>query len=328
MTNDELFDLCKKYGAQAQLWRRKFVGLLPEVFRRRVYLEKGYGSIFEFAAKLGGVSVEQVRLALNLERRFDDKPELKKLLVEGEVSINKLARVASIASAENHGELAGAVRVLPMLALDTLVRDERKTTGTSNALNTSSTLGAGSDDGNTDSVNKGAAGEMDLDEKRAADCDYNERTNRIVSPVQRALFNNDGLCAQTLEFEIDRDVLAELNELHGKGIDVNGLLREMLERRKVEIAEEKEQIAADIGMAKSRYVPVKVLRVLTREHGTRCSAPGCGKLAVQNHHTNRFGISRNHDPRFMAPFCKGHHIIAHLGDLKFQRVRTDLLISS
>ena len=101
------------------------MGLLPEVSKRRLWEKKGFGSIFEFAAKLAGLSQEQVRLALNLERRFSGLPVLKGLLVEGEVSLNKLARVVSIATVENEWELAEKVKQLGREALETLVRDER-----------------------------------------------------------------------------------------------------------------------------------------------------------------------------------------------------------
>ncbi len=125
MTDKELYRLCKEYGRKALLWRRKFIGLLPEVNRRRLYLKKGCLSIFEFAAKLAGLTEPQVRLALNLERRFEDKPALRSLLVEGEASLNKLERVASVATAENENELAERVKQLSKKALETWVRDER-----------------------------------------------------------------------------------------------------------------------------------------------------------------------------------------------------------
>src|SRR3989344_3847884 len=101
ITDEKLFQLCKTFGQRALLWRQKFIGLLPEVNRRKLYEKKGFASIFEFAARLGGVSEEQVSCALNLNKRFENKPLLKKMLVNGEVSINKLARVASVATAEN-----------------------------------------------------------------------------------------------------------------------------------------------------------------------------------------------------------------------------------
>jgi len=125
MTDQELYKKAKFYGQNALLWRQKFLGLLPEVQKRRLYLAKGFGSVFEFAFKLAGVSEEQVRRVLNLERKFMGTPVLKSLLESGEVSVNKLARVASIASPQNEVELAEAVQLLPKSAVETLVRDEK-----------------------------------------------------------------------------------------------------------------------------------------------------------------------------------------------------------
>jgi len=125
ITDRELLKLCDKFGKQTLLWRRRFIGLLPEVDKRRLYEKRGCSSIFEFAAKLAGLSAEQVRVVLRLDKRFEDKPVLKNLLVEGRVSVNKLVRVASIATVENESELAERVRLLPQKALETLARDER-----------------------------------------------------------------------------------------------------------------------------------------------------------------------------------------------------------
>src|SRR3989338_818374 len=77
ITDEKLYQLCKTFGARALLWRQKFIGLLPEVNRRHLFERHGFGSIFEFSAKLGGVSQEQVRTVLNLGEKFEDKPLLK-----------------------------------------------------------------------------------------------------------------------------------------------------------------------------------------------------------------------------------------------------------
>lgn len=122
MTDHELLSLCEKYGLQARLWRQKFLGLLPEVNRRRLFKKK-FSSIFEFAKRLAGVSEEQVRLVLNLEKKFEDKPVLHGILVNGQVSMHKLARVASIATVENQEDLAEQVAFLPQKSVETLVRD-------------------------------------------------------------------------------------------------------------------------------------------------------------------------------------------------------------
>ncbi|MEK7523726.1 MAG: hypothetical protein AAB588_01720 [Patescibacteria group bacterium] len=52
-----------------------------------------------------------------------------------------------------------------------------------------------------------------------------------------------------------------------------------------------------------------------------CSIPNCSKKAEAIHHTQRFALSHSHDPRFLAPLCKSHHIIAHSIDLKFHKSR-------
>lgn len=125
ISDEKLLQLCERFGRRALLWRRKFIGLLPEVNRRRLYERRGCQSIFEFAAKLAGVSEEQVRRAVNLSYEFRDKPALQQLLTSGSVGLSKLARVASVATPENEFELAEKVRLLPQKALETLVRDER-----------------------------------------------------------------------------------------------------------------------------------------------------------------------------------------------------------
>jgi hypothetical protein len=96
--------------ARGRMSMRKFIGLLPEVYKRKLFEKKGFSSIFEFAAKLCGLSQEQVRLTLNLERRFEEMPTLKSMLENGEASINKLARIVSIATPENERELAANVK--------------------------------------------------------------------------------------------------------------------------------------------------------------------------------------------------------------------------
>ncbi len=125
ITDEKLLYLCKCYGERARHFRQKFLGLLPEVYKRKLYVRKGFSSIFEFAAKLAGVSKEQVSRVLNLEERFQDKPDLHKALVSGEVSVNKLARVASIATIENQKALTEQVKIMPQKTIETFVKDEK-----------------------------------------------------------------------------------------------------------------------------------------------------------------------------------------------------------
>ena len=103
--------------------RRKFAGLLPEVVKRRLHEKKGFSSIYEFAAKLAGLSREQVDLVLRLEQKFEDKPVLQRALTQGEISPNKLVRIASIATSENQEELCEKIKTLSNRAVETFVKD-------------------------------------------------------------------------------------------------------------------------------------------------------------------------------------------------------------
>lgn len=268
MTDEELYEKARLYGRNALLWRQKFIGLLPEVERRRLYEKKGFGSVFEFAFKLAGLSEQQVRTALNLEKRFLDKPVLKALLENGEVSVNKLVRIQSIATSQNEEELAEAVQALPQSAIETLVRDEKS-------------LG--------------------------------------MNGPRKPLFELKSLRAQDLK--LSEEVTGKLLELQGKGINVNEVLLELLKRREEEIAEEKEAISEGLPIARSRHVPVRVQRVVWKEHGTKCSIQTCHRLAEQLHHTQTFALSKRHDPHYLAPLCEDHHAIAHAINVKVQERR-------
>ena len=281
MSDKEIYKLCQKYGKQAKLWRQKFIGLLPEVNRRKIFEQKGFGSIFEFASKLAGLSHEQVRRALNIEKRFDKAglEDLRDVFVKGEVSMHKLARVVSVATIENEGVLIDAVKDLSQSAIETYVRDESVRTHTFS---------------------------FDLPQEKAK-----------------------------LDFELSDEVLDRLNELNSKGMDVNTILMELLDKREKELSEEKEDVAEDIivneeekrkaGHEVGRNIPAKVKKVLKKEHGNKCSIPHCKKDSTVIHHVVRFGSHRSHDPRLLAPLCHQHHEIAHTLDVKYKRKRKSLM---
>lgn len=274
MNDEKLFFLCKKYGEIAVRYRNKFAGLLPEVYRRGLYKRKGYFSIFEFAAKLAGMSEEQVRRVLNLDKKFENMPALRGILTNGEVSVSKLAKIASIATPENDNALARQVRLLPRSALETFVRDEKQSESVPGNTNPSSFLESATDET-----------KQDLN---------------LTSKVKQKLF-----------------------ELQQKGIDINALLLEFLEKRELEIAQEKEALAAEfkVDQKSPRYIPVRVRKILVKEYGAKCSVKHCKKMSVEIHHTQRFSLSQNHDPHFLAPLCKEHHVIAHSIDMKFHNKR-------
>ncbi len=235
MNDSDFYKLHKKIGASALNERRKFIGMLPEAYKRGLHNRKPYnGSIHYYAQVLCGLSREQVNRVLNLERRLKKTPKLYNLLVSGQVSHNKLARVASVASPKNDEELAAKVEVLSQGAVETLVRDFKV-----------------------------------------------ESSPKLV---------------RAHKLELDEDVQKELIQLQEKGVNINELLRKTLQTRKEDIQKEKDDIAATLKPAKSGYIQVRTQKVLKKEHGRKCSYPSCYKDAVHTHHTDRFAMSKRHNP--------------------------------
>lgn len=293
MTDEELYEQCKRFGKMALEARRKFAGLLPEVFKRKLYEKKGFSSIFEFAAKLAGMSKEQVGLVLKLEKKFEDKPILHEALVSGEVSANKLTRIVSIATMENQRELFEKAKILSNRAIEVFVRDAKRAEETAD--------------------------------------DKTELFNSSLQPLFDTKSLHVQTLKSGLK--LDQDIEKELFEMQEKGIDINEFLRQALRKRKGGISDKKEEIlrkqnskTAGQQNAKSkenfhssRYVPAAVRKIIHEEHGTKCSYPGCTKPAKILHHTTRFALTGGHNPYFIAPLCEEHHEIAHKIDIKFAR---------
>jgi len=313
ISDKELYTLCKDWGSKALEARRKFAGLLPEVQKRRLYEQKGFNSIFEFAAKLAGMSEEQVRIILNLERKFEDKPKLHSLLVSGEVSPNKLVRVASIATLENDSDLAQKAKILSKAAIDTFVKDSKYEKSQNEKQN-------------------------DLFITK-----IDQKSLPVHSKPQD--ISQDVKLMQKLSPELKQKLLV----LDKKGLNINEILLELLQKREQEITKEKEELAqeenskppAKINDNKNRsqnaikthasdqqtrkqptrYINVRIRKLLKKEHGTKCSEPYCNKPSQHIHHGKPYAIHKNHNPYHLKPLCRSHHELVHQKDKHVQKFR-------
>jgi hypothetical protein len=293
----QLHQRFKYFGSKHLEFRQKCIGLLPQILKEKIYEKKGFGSIFEYAAKLAGLSREQVKRALSLHEKFEDKPALKYMLENGEVSINKLAKIASIASTKNQELPADQVKLLPCRALETLARDERIYLRDHEKSEVQSVEDNRDEDSSPSQVGL-----------------FEPKNDHKIVHVNKSLTEHD-----PEKLQLSEDVKQKLLDLQKKGIDVNNLILRMLKKRELEIAIEKEEMAAEeIERKSSRYIPIKIRKLLNSEHGTKCSIPTCNKPSSQIHHTQRFALAGMHDPRFLAPLCENHHKIAHVIDVKMR----------
>ena len=124
MSDKDLLKLCQEYGGNCRMWKRKFEELLPEVLKRRLYKKHKFVSIYEFAAKLCGLSHESVDNVIRVYEQLKDKPVLRSLVVE--FGWSKLRIVSGIATKETDASWAEKVRVLPKSSLEVFVRDLKR----------------------------------------------------------------------------------------------------------------------------------------------------------------------------------------------------------
>ena len=54
LSDEKLLALCRKFGEAARLWRQRFIGLLPEVNRRRLYEKKAAKILLNLAKNFAG----------------------------------------------------------------------------------------------------------------------------------------------------------------------------------------------------------------------------------------------------------------------------------
>jgi hypothetical protein len=326
LSDEQLLKLCQRYGEQSRVWRQKFAGLLPEVNKRRLYEKKGFESIFEFALKLAGMSQNQVCRVLNLERKFEDKPALHKMLINGEVSPNKLIKIAPIATAQNQEELAAQVKMLPCRALETLARDEKILDG--HLQRQENDAGGIADFEYQNGLNQ-PKNDPKFDHVSISAQSGMEPVNAGAQYTGAPYINGTQYVNNDIELvaSLKKEVKEKLVELKRKGIDINSLIMEMIEKRTDQIEKAKASSTFEVGPTSNvgstskvgRYIPVQIKRLISLEHGQKCSIPHCSNPAENIHHTQRFALNSTHDPRYMAPLCAYHHKIAHAADITWKK---------
>ena len=121
---EKLHQKFKEYGGNAQTWIRKCKILLPDIAEYKVWKKKGFGSIYEYSAKLAGMSRASVDDALWTMRKIQDKPALKQIAEEK--GLGRVRAVATIATKETEEFWAEKAREMSKNTLLTYVKHYRE----------------------------------------------------------------------------------------------------------------------------------------------------------------------------------------------------------
>lgn len=318
LSDRELYEKCRLYGGNARAWSKKFAALLPEVERRRLYAKYGFYSIFEFAAKLAGMRRETVLEILRVAEKLQDKPLLLAQLPEQGWS--KMKVIVNIATPENEKNLAEKVKEMSKATLETFVNELKKQ--------------------NHELVQNRPGAENKISQN-GQQSDFEQSAQYVEHPrisVRMPLKPQTELRLRQLQRKLSRAAKApvDFNEVIETLLDAYEKSRPRPNKgsrttivtsrepepmpelpttvpRYTDIAVQKKQVKRELPIVSSRYIPVKVRKIVDAEHGGRCAYPDCKKLPEIYHHTRRFALFPNHDPGFLVPLCKTHERLAHNG---------------
>ena len=116
----ELHACFSEYGKNAKEWARRCMLLLPDIDRYKVWRKKGFGSLYEYAAKIAGLSRLQVNESLRILKKIEDKPALKEVVREK--GIWAVKPVATIATRETEKEWAERVGSMSRREVEVFVK--------------------------------------------------------------------------------------------------------------------------------------------------------------------------------------------------------------
>lgn len=285
---NQLHENFVKYGQNAKEWMRKCIFLLPEIEKYQIWKEKGFGSIYEYAGKLAGMSRGQVEEALRVLRRISDKPALMKILEEK--GLQRVRPVAAIATLETQNFWAEKSATMPKNTLETYVKNYRE----------EFLPREGHQSGNHQTTDY------------PIDLHATDNSTTQTSLTHQTTSQNQTLASLTMN--LDPETLAELEALKGQS-NWDDLMKTFILAFKEKQVREKylKQQKPESIKTKSRSVPAKIEQyVLIRSNG-KCEFPNCNKKHEHLHHTNRFASDHTHDPDNIVALCKAHHDLAHHG---------------
>ncbi len=283
------------YGTNAKEWMRKCVLLLPQIEEQRIWEQKGFGSIYEYAAKLAGMNRDTVNEALRILNKIADKPELQKVVAEK--GIHAIRPVATIATPETAAFWAEKAMLMSKNTLETYVSEMKKSDQIS-----SLTI----DHPNSEAGRPRTANELEIPQQEA-----------VFEKIFDQMSNNN---LTQITINLSPETLQTLKKLKGQNT-WDDLFQQLLSIREEKLhtmakeAEEKfEQL--ETSEKSTRHIPAKIKKyVIARTNGT-CSYPNCTKPYQILHHTNRFALNPTHPPETIQPLCKDHERLAHLGLIK------------
>jgi len=321
-SDKDLYKYCKMVGFNARKWHRRFIAALPEVAKRRLYKKYGYCSIHEFAAKMAGVSRDNVDDVLRVSEKLAEMPMLKTLIAE--IGLNKVRLIANIAKPETENYWAEKIQNMTKSSLRIFINEYFR---------------SGTEDKKTAKIPQGE-GQSDLFNSESfrsqtIDTSNSETTDASLQIRSKKTFTIK--IDDETEFEL-RKFKKHLERDRKEPVDWNFTLKEMVKRanndqKVLQKLPDQKYISTSKPCTKtvSRAIPAKIKHELKQKYNGCCAYSGCNKPAEQIHHPESFASRPNHDN--LTPLCKEHHDFVHQNanrwtDNKFKMFKLEKRVAS
>lgn len=350
LTDRQLFEAAQRIGALALKSRREFIGLLPLIERRRVYEGRMFYSIYDFAAKVGGIGREVVTEVMRLDAQLRELPLVRKLLYSGKVGWSKIRMVTAWLSVDNQKEWIEKLENLSNRALQVYLRDYHSQLEKENIIELfpeRSSFLLTPEVFSIKPSNFEKTAENKAENFGAEISEYNRNISESQTPPAYILppppskLTHLAHQRETFTFSLQSDIAVRLRLFRQKLekdrrelITWEEVMVEFLkmiesemeykEKKKSEEALKKEQEkirqAEEISKQKSatRYIPAHIRHIVDQQYSGLCAFRDCKQPATIYHHTRRFALSNKgdsqaevHDPRFIKPLCEPHERIIH-----------------
>ncbi len=259
----------------------KLLALLPKIQKEKIYEKEGYANIYDYAARLAGLSPGVVSKAIAVQKKIEDKPYLQKA-IESQ-GINKVAIVVGVATRENERELAEKVENMSKPALQEYSKEIRgKVT---------------------------SKWQVEMDEKMMF------MFLKLKKKFGDNLSNKEALRRMLVEME-SREKQSKSLSLAKKQVKIPGDFEgntKKIDLKKNRYSLENFQLPefATIKKWPSRYIPITRKRAALSTTNGQCAHPSCHRPAEIIHHKERFATTGNHES--LQPLCRQHHEFAHNG---------------
>lgn len=324
LSDKDLYALCKDYGKNARQWTRRFASLLPEVFHRGLHKKYGFQGIYEFAAKLCGMSAEVAGRILSLHKNLEGKPLIwEELEAFGWTKLMVIARVVEVDTQKFWIDKMERLTYRGLVEYVQAWKRENLSIAPISLFDGGESMECTGDKSKDQSANSAYCKPENDGALEFVTEEFQEDGDTIsATPIARTYKKFKFKLDADTEFRL-KNIKKQLEKERGAvtfGETLNYVLKKLeeLERPEQKVAGASTEMVMSQATSEntnsktpSRHIPIKIQQIILQKFNHHCGYPGCNEPYEAKHHPLRFCLSPNHEN--FVPLCKKHHQIVHSG---------------